>query len=269
MASNFFSRTIALSFLLVKQQNGRDDDGLTLTAKAGRTEMDDFKRYAVYFTPPPSALAVFGASWLGWDVASGREVEQISAAELPKPIDQITKQPRPYGFHATLRPPIALPFGIQGADFIDATRQLAKDLSPISKVELSLSKIGSFFALTAPNNAKELSFLSSVLVMGLNCHRRELSREQYAKRSVGKSLNREQKHNLERYGYPYVLREFRFHMTLTGPIKEDDQAATRTVLQTLTANITSTATSINDVSIVGEDADGNFHEVERIALGAR
>jgi len=44
-------------------------------------------------------------------------------------------------------------------------------------------------------------------------------------------LTARQAKNLERWGYPFVFEEFRFHMTLTGPIVRDRRDAIRTLLQ--------------------------------------
>ncbi len=70
-------------------------------------------RYAVYFAPDPaSPLTRFGASWLGYDVASGAPVAQPAVAGIAaERLRAITAEPRRYGFHATLKPPFALAEG--------------------------------------------------------------------------------------------------------------------------------------------------------------
>jgi hypothetical protein len=44
-------------------------------------------------------------------------------------------------------------------------------------------------------------------------------------------LSPRQTANLERWGYPYVFEEFRFHMTLAGRIEPDRRAAIHALLQ--------------------------------------
>ncbi len=50
----------------------------------------EFARFAIYYMPPPGALADFGAAWLGCDVAQGRAVAQ---RDVPG-VAEITKTPR-------------------------------------------------------------------------------------------------------------------------------------------------------------------------------
>jgi hypothetical protein len=65
-----------------------------------------FTRYAIYYTPAPgTALADFGASWLGWDSASGATRAHPIIDGLD--VAQITATPRKYGFHGTIKPPLS------------------------------------------------------------------------------------------------------------------------------------------------------------------
>ncbi|MDG2404658.1 MAG: hypothetical protein P8M25_06805 [Paracoccaceae bacterium] len=41
------------------------------------------KRYAVYYVSPKGALAEFGATWLGWDIALGMERPHPELADCP------------------------------------------------------------------------------------------------------------------------------------------------------------------------------------------
>ena len=51
-------------------------------------------RHALYWLPPEGALAEFGAAWLGWDAARGREIPHPDIAGLPAPVREITRAPR-------------------------------------------------------------------------------------------------------------------------------------------------------------------------------
>ena len=68
----------------------------------------EFRRFAVYYTPPDGPLARFGARWLGWDITAGRPVRQTPPEGLPATLDDLTETPRKYGFHATIKPPFRL-----------------------------------------------------------------------------------------------------------------------------------------------------------------
>ena len=44
-------------------------------------------------------------------------------------------------------------------------------------------------------------------------------------------LSPAEREHLERWGYPYVLDRFRFHMTLTGPLDEPERSRIREILE--------------------------------------
>src|SRR5579863_9985612 len=82
-------------------------------------------RFAIYFVPAPeTALYRFGAAILGHDCYSGERLAHprdlgVSEAEW----DKLTRAPRPYGFHATLKAPFRLrPEGEQ-ADLMAEVRR--------------------------------------------------------------------------------------------------------------------------------------------------
>jgi 2'-5' RNA ligase len=50
--------------------------------------------------------------------------------------------------------------------------------------------------------------------------RAPMSARERARRAAA-NLSQSQMHNLERWGYPYLFKDFRFHMTLTGRVPAD------------------------------------------------
>ena len=82
--------------------------------------MGDWRRHAIYFAAPAgSALARFGAEWLGWDPEAGERRGDFSLPGLPLPRAELVEAPRRYGFHATLKPPFRLAEG-RGEEGLDA-----------------------------------------------------------------------------------------------------------------------------------------------------
>ena len=85
--------------------------------------MSRFPRYAIYYAPEAdSALAQFGASMLGYDAASASDVDH--PADLIGAVadwHHLTSDPRNYGFHATLKPPMYLAEGRNWREFLAAT----------------------------------------------------------------------------------------------------------------------------------------------------
>ncbi len=65
-------------------------------------------RVAVYYAPAvDDPLFAEAAVWLGRDPESGAPVPQPDIAD----IEEVTAEPRVYGFHATLKPPMRLAEG--------------------------------------------------------------------------------------------------------------------------------------------------------------
>jgi hypothetical protein len=67
--------------------------------------------------------------------------------------------------------------------------------------------------------SQEPQKLAAEVVTSLDHLRAPLAAADRARRLKAPLTSRQIRH-LDRYGYPYVLEDFRFHMTLTGPIGE-------------------------------------------------
>ena len=78
--------------------------------------MANFPRYAIYYASPQhSDLDRFGAQHLGYDAWSGEDLpfpEQV--VQMVPDWRELTEDPRKYGFHATLKAPMALADGKTG-----------------------------------------------------------------------------------------------------------------------------------------------------------
>jgi hypothetical protein len=70
----------------------------------------DEPRYAIYFVPPArSDLYRFGARFLGYDCYSGDDLGHPPDIGLAATAwEELTREPRRYGFHATLKAPFRL-----------------------------------------------------------------------------------------------------------------------------------------------------------------
>ena len=71
---------------------------------------------------------------------------------------------------------------------------------------------------------------------------------------------------LGRWGYPYVLEEFRFHLTLSGSLGPAEVDAVMGVLGPWLAPLLPRPFVIEDLCLFGEDAAGRFHLLSRHAL---
>lgn len=219
------------------------------------------KRYAVYFAPRAGDFAARAAEWLGRDPATGRTVPQ---PELPG-IDAtaITKDPRRYGFHGTIRTPFRPAEGMDAGDIGQAVATLAASLAMVSCTGLRLVNLHGFLALTPEGCEAELLALAATVVEATNPLRAPLTEVEIARRRP-ESLNPRQRNLLDRWGYPYVMEEFRFHLTLTDRLADPGPAMA--ALQAHFAPVLPRPFVIEDLCLFGEDEGGDFHLLHRYAL---
>lgn len=227
-----------------------------------------YRRYGVYYAPPPGPLATFGASWLGWDMEGGKPVAHPDIPGLPLPIEEITETPRKYGFHATLKPPFRLAEGRTEAELVEAVATLGgRTFHPVMGLALQVSQLGRFIALTAQGNTAQLGGLAAMCVETLDGFRAPPTEAELAKRRAS-GLSHSQEMMLLNWGYPYVMDEFRFHMTLTGKLPKSVLSATHAALETALAAVLSDPFMIDTICLVGEDNLGRFHLMHRHTLSA-
>jgi len=177
-------------------------------------------RYAVYFAPDAeSALWRFGCSILGYDARSGEDVAhpKLQIADLHK----LTEEPRRYGFHATLKAPFELADGIDEEALVEAAERFARSQSAFVLPKLEAVAIGRFIALVPATPSPEINRLADAAVESFEPFRAPLDEADIVRR-VPARLTERQRDYLMRYGYPFVLEEFRFHMTLTGTLPQPD-----------------------------------------------
>lgn len=159
----------------------------------------DSARYAIYWAPAPAhPLAQIATAWL---------------AQTGMPVSE----PALYGFHATLKPPFRLASGCSEADLLAAAQALARRQRAFEMPALQLAWLQGFLALRpaealAPEHA--LWRLADACVTELDHLRRPPDEaELHRRRAAG--LDAEQEDLLLRWGYPHLLRRWRFHMTLS------------------------------------------------------
>jgi putative phosphonate metabolism protein len=224
-------------------------------------------RYAIYWAPPAAApLARIGEAWLGRNAETGRPVERtmldgFSAAELAA----ITAEPQRYGLHATLKAPFRLAAGRSAAEFDQALSDFARLTQPLTAPPLRLKRIGRFLALV-PGHDAEIEKLAAACVETFDEFRAPPDAAELARR-FGARLTPAQAANVERWGYPYVMADFRFHVTLTGPIDPATAARLEARLAALFAEVATTPLVIDAFALFAEPAPGApFRLVRRVAF---
>ena len=224
-----------------------------------------FSRYAIYYTPPNGALATFGAQWLGWDIETGCAVPHPAISGLPAPISEMTATPRKYGLHGTIKPPFRLADGTTTDGLKAAFSDLAAQLPAVSLDGLELTRLGGFLALTIRGDQTPLADLAGSVVQGLDAFRARPSEAELERRRKA-NLSPRQEELLMQWGYPYVMDEFRFHITLTGRLGRKDAETTKAALAPHIATLLPAPFSVGDLTLVGEDENGMFHEIHRYTL---
>jgi len=229
--------------------------------------MSDSARYAIYAAPPAgSALAVFGASWLGYDAETGRAVPPpIVAGLMPERWDELTRRARHYGFHGTFKAPFALADGTTAEDLAEAASAFAAGRAPFD-LPLGLARIGGFLALTPAEQRPALNDLANGCVEGFERFRRPETPEQVAKRRAG--LTARQSAHLDRWGYPYVFEDYRFHMTLTDPLPDDESDRLQAALAGLLEPLLALPLRIDALCLFRQaDRAAPFRLIRRVPLG--
>lgn len=181
--------------------------------------MQDPPRYAIYYTPPTgSALSNFGAGVLGYDASNGSDVPFTAQLEQAFPQwRRYVAEPARYGFHATLKAPFTLAPGFEEADLVDAAAAVAGRLLPAVLGPLAVASMHRFVALL-PRDRQAGSMLAAEIVRVFEYLRAPLSEVDRSRR-LETQLSPRQVDLLDCWGYPYVMDEFRFHMTLAGPLE--------------------------------------------------
>jgi putative phosphonate metabolism protein len=225
-------------------------------------------RYAIYYIPGRNtALEQFGRAWLGWDVW---QAEPAPLAPLPgfdaAARDALVRTPRQYGFHATLKPPMALAPGLAVDDLLAAAGRFAARTAPVPALDLRLSTLGNFLALTPAQPSPALNALASDCVAAFDAFREALQPADRARRKP-ESLTARQCEYLDRWGYPWVMAEFRFHMTLSGAAAPNILARLRDGLAPMLEPVLREPFRIDAIAVAGQPAwDDAFRVLEYLPL---
>ena len=229
----------------------------------------DEPRYAIYFVPPAeSDLYRFGAGVLGYDCYTGADYPRASAFSAPA-WAELAREPRQYGFHATLKAPFRLLPAFGETDLAAELNRFAAIPRTLPAIEPTVQSLGGFIAIVADASSMAVDRLAADCVMAFDRFRCPPTPRERDKR-LGAGLSRRQIENLDRWGYPYVFEDFRFHMTLTGPIAADRRGAILALLQARFNEINGgNPLAVTQLVLVRQDAgSAPFRVVARAELTA-
>ena len=220
-------------------------------------------RAALFFVPAQHhPLTRAAAVWLMRDAYTRGTVppardDRLSTAEMR----ELTAEPRRYGFHATLKAPFRLADGIDLGDVKAAAEALARHTEAWPLPRLEIERLGPFFALVPSGPDPRLQAFAAEVVSLFDRFRAPLMSGEMARRRP-ENLSPSQLENLHRWGYPHVLDDFQFHMTLTGPVPAEKQAAVADVLERRFAPLLRTPVALDALAIFVEPESGAEFHVE-------
>jgi hypothetical protein len=212
------------------------------------------RRYAVYFVPAAhSELYRFGSAVLQYDCYSGAAV--LPPAELRGQADdwrKATEEPRRYGFHATLKAPFYLAPSCSEAQLVSAFQSFAAIGRTIAAIRPVVTMLSGFSAIIPELPNLAVNALAADCTTIFDAFRAPMTAQERARR-LASGLNSSQIANLDRWGYPYLFADFRFHMTLTGKIEVNRREPTVAVLRDLFERKCSGSIAIDRLALTRQD----------------
>ncbi|MFO1024089.1 MAG: DUF1045 domain-containing protein [Acetobacteraceae bacterium] len=220
-------------------------------------------RVAIYYAPlPDDPLTPLATQWLGRDPVSGAPARQ---PDIPG-IAEATAEPRRYGFHATLKPPMRLAEGRSWQDLMRAVRGLAACIAPFDLPSLSVQDLHGFLALRETSPCPPLQALCDACVAELDAFRAPPTEAELARRRQSR-LSPAHEALLQRWGYPYVFGEWFFHMTLTRRLSPEEKALFLPAAEAWFAPVRALPRRVTDICLFTQvNPDAPFQIAERVRL---
>jgi putative phosphonate metabolism protein len=231
-------------------------------------DMTGFPRYAIYYLAAPgSALDRFGSQLLGYDPHSGEDLPfPAGAVQITPDWRELTADPRKYGFHATLKAPLSLAHGRSEAELVAACAAFADRPRPIPRITPVVSSISGFIAVVPAQPSAELERLAADCVREFDSFRAPLTPQDRARRNPT-ALTARQREYLDCWGYPYVMEDFRFHLTLTGRLDAGRREPVLAMLRARFSEIGLDSLAIDRIAVFHQETpDSRFRVVQHWKL---
>ncbi|MGX1317530.1 putative phosphonate metabolism protein [Bradyrhizobium sp. USDA 377] len=230
--------------------------------------MTGFPRYAIYFAAGiDNALSRFGAELLGYDAYTGDELPfPREALQIAPDWRDVSADPRKYGFHGTLKAPMALASDKTEAELMAACAAFAGRARPLPVIRPVVDAISGFIAVIPAEPVEALQELAADSVRDFDAFRAPLTADDRARRRPEK-LSERQRDYLDRWGYPYVMEEFRFHMTLTGRLDAERRGPILQMLRGRFTELKLHALTVDRIALFKQDdAKARFRIIGEWAL---
>jgi hypothetical protein len=228
----------------------------------------NFVRYAIYYTPQPGTpLAAFGRSWFG-RANDGATLEAFSDTGLTgaSTVKPLTAVPRYSGLHAVFKAPFGLRDGM-GMEALKARLiSFASRRKQVPTGPLTLARAGCYLVLRPIKPTPALDWLAAQCVAAFDGF---AAPHAGGAPQQGVKLNDHQRLLLKSFGDPHVLSEYRFHITLTGPLDPTHLERVSQALWPMLEDICTTGVTVDGLSLFGEPNGGRAPRlIGRYRLGA-
>lgn len=222
------------------------------------------ERFAIYYAPDrDSTLWRRGCDWLGRDAAAKTFLRQPEFKKIgTDEFADATALPRRYGLHATIRPPMRLAAGVDLERLQAVARALSARLPIVEIGKFEVKLFRGFLALVPEKQKSAVTSLAADCVSYFEPMRAPLEVEEQVAR-MGAGLTDAQMLLLDKYGYPYVMDEYRMHISLTGPLEESQRKVFKAAAERWFEKALEEDYVLNSISIFHEPGAGE--PFERIA----
>lgn len=207
-------------------------------------------RYAIYGIP--GVLDSFDASDAPEAVRLRETVEAWYARAEWR---DLTVDARRYGFHATLTSPFHLAEGVTEAQLLATAEAFAAARASVTIPAIAPQPLGAFRALAPQGDTAGVDALAADAVRVFHDLRAPLT-DLEVRRRRPEQLTERQRELLAEWGYPYVLDEFRFHMTLTDAIPDDRATEIDAALASHFAEVRGVDIPLRSIAVCVESAPG-------------
>jgi hypothetical protein len=211
-----------------------------------------FVRYAIFYTPQPgTALSAFGRSWFG-RANDGATLEAFSDSGLSAAFTRLPAAVSRYsGLHAVFKQRFTLKSGTSAEALKTSLVSFAQRRKPVPTGPLTLSRAGRFLVLRPVRPAPALDWLAAQCVTTFDSFAAPMSEADREERGASHHSDY-QRLLLESYGDTNVLSEYRFHITLTGPLDNSHLERVAQALWPVIEEICADGVTVDALSLFGD-----------------
>lgn len=223
-----------------------DTQQQTATPASSRSS---FARYAIYYTPQPgSPLAAFGRSWFG-RANDGATLQAFSTVGFTGSSAKISALPGRYtGLHALFLAPFALRDDVTLDEMRARLINFAAHRKTVATGPLTLARHGRYLVLRPVELRPALDWLAAQCVNAFEAFAAEPDEpgDEY------RHLSPYQRLLLRSFGHPQVMSEYRFSITLAGPLDATHLERVSQALWPVIEDICAEGVSVDGLSLFGD-----------------